>query len=111
VKPISCNTYIKALNAFCKWLHDEGHAPERLESATLRLEKRMLQTLTDEQMQTLLSGTIVDPNSWHVHSGGKLPFFRQGFDWGTDRSSDRAQAGSAHRKARMPRAQSIVCHG
>jgi hypothetical protein len=37
VKPISCNTYIKALNAFCKWLHDEGHAPERLELATLRL--------------------------------------------------------------------------
>jgi integrase/recombinase XerD len=55
VKPISCNTYIKALNAFCKWLHDEGHAHERLELATLRLEKRMLQTLTDEQIQTLLS--------------------------------------------------------
>jgi hypothetical protein len=25
--------------------------------------------------------TIVDPKHWHVHSGGKLPFFRQGFDW------------------------------
>jgi hypothetical protein len=24
--------------------------------------------------------TIVYPG-WHVHSGGKLPFFRQGFDW------------------------------
>jgi hypothetical protein len=24
--------------------------------------------------------TVVYPN-WHVHSGGKLPFFRQGFDW------------------------------
>jgi hypothetical protein len=24
--------------------------------------------------------TIVYPD-WHVHSGGKLPFFRQGFDW------------------------------
>lgn len=24
VKPISCHTYIKALNAFCLWLRDEG---------------------------------------------------------------------------------------
>jgi site-specific recombinase XerD len=24
VKPISCNTYIKALNAFCRWLHEES---------------------------------------------------------------------------------------
>jgi site-specific recombinase XerD len=56
VQPISCNTYIKALNAFCKWLHDEGHTPERYALATLRLEKRLLQTLTDEQIRTLLAG-------------------------------------------------------
>jgi hypothetical protein len=24
VKPVSCNTYIKALNAFCLWLHEQG---------------------------------------------------------------------------------------
>jgi site-specific recombinase XerD len=30
VKPISCNTYIKALNAFCLWLRDEGHHIDRL---------------------------------------------------------------------------------
>jgi hypothetical protein len=24
--------------------------------------------------------TVVDPD-WHIHSGGKLPFFRQGYDW------------------------------
>jgi hypothetical protein len=24
--------------------------------------------------------TVVYPN-WHIHSGGKLPFFRQGYDW------------------------------
>ena len=28
--------------------------------------------------------TIVYPN-WHVHKGGKLPFFRQGFEYRTDR--------------------------
>jgi hypothetical protein len=24
--------------------------------------------------------TLIYPN-WHIHSGGKLPFFRQGYDW------------------------------
>jgi hypothetical protein len=27
--------------------------------------------------------TVVE-RSWHVHSGGKLPFFRQGFVWNKD---------------------------
>ena len=31
VKPVSCNTYIKALNAFCLWLHEEGDLAERLQ--------------------------------------------------------------------------------
>jgi integrase len=30
MKPVSVNTYIKALNAFCRWLHEEGHHAERL---------------------------------------------------------------------------------
>src|SRR5262245_40040798 len=31
VKPVSCNTYIKALNAFSRWLHDEGHVAQRVD--------------------------------------------------------------------------------
>jgi site-specific recombinase XerC len=27
IKPVTCNTYIGAMNAFCAWLHQEGHAP------------------------------------------------------------------------------------
>ena len=30
VKPVSCNTWLRALNAFCRWLYEEGIAP-RLE--------------------------------------------------------------------------------
>lgn len=55
VKPVSVNTYIKALNAFCRWLHQEGHHAERLELPLLKLEKRILATLTDEQMTALLA--------------------------------------------------------
>jgi integrase/recombinase XerD len=55
VRPVSCNTYIKALNAFCRWLHDEGHTPDRFELSLLRVETRVIQTLTDEEIQRLLS--------------------------------------------------------
>src|SRR3954453_23354881 len=30
VEPVSVNPYIKALNAFCRWLHHEGHHRDRL---------------------------------------------------------------------------------
>jgi integrase/recombinase XerD len=55
VKRVSVNTYIKALNAFCRWLHQEGHLAERLELPLLKLEKRVLQTLSDEQVTALLA--------------------------------------------------------
>jgi len=55
VKPVSCNTYIKALNAFCLWLREEGHHTERLELSLLKVEQRIIQTLTDEHLQLLLT--------------------------------------------------------
>ena len=55
VKPVPVNTYVKALNAFCRRLHEEGHHAVRLELPLLKLEKRVLQTLTDEQMTALLA--------------------------------------------------------
>jgi hypothetical protein len=30
IKPVSCNTCIKGLNAFCLWAHEKGHLTERL---------------------------------------------------------------------------------
>jgi integrase/recombinase XerD len=55
VRPISCNTYIKALNTFCLWAHTEGHLTERLELPRLKVESRIIQTLTDGQMKALLA--------------------------------------------------------
>jgi site-specific recombinase XerD len=55
VKPVSVSTCIKALNAFCRWLHAEGHHADRLELPLLELEKRVVPTLTDDQMTALLA--------------------------------------------------------
>src|SRR5438046_289476 len=40
VRPVTCNTYVTALNAFCLWLHQEGHAAERFKAGKLRTEQR-----------------------------------------------------------------------
>jgi site-specific recombinase XerD len=39
VKPVSCNTYIKALNAFCLWAHTEGHVQARVQLQPLKVER------------------------------------------------------------------------
>ncbi len=54
VKPISCNTWIRALNTFCLGAHG-GASLGTARTSPLKVEKRILQTLTDEQMQALLS--------------------------------------------------------
>lgn len=54
VRPVTCNTYIAAMNALCLWLHQEGHAPERVKLAKLRVEKRVLAVLDDAQMRALI---------------------------------------------------------
>jgi integrase/recombinase XerD len=68
VKPISCNTYIKALNAFCLWLRDEGHHTDRLELSLLKVEQRIIQTLTDEQLQLLLTQKPKRFDQWRLHA-------------------------------------------
>jgi integrase/recombinase XerD len=54
VRAVTCNTYIGAMNAFCVWLHAEGHAGERLKLPRLRVEKRILSVLDDAQMRALI---------------------------------------------------------
>ena len=41
LRAVTVNTYIGALNAFCVWLHAEGHSAERVKLSKLRVEKRI----------------------------------------------------------------------
>ena len=54
IKPVTCNTYVGAMNAFCGWLHEEGHARERVKLPKLRVERRLLTLLDDAQMRVLI---------------------------------------------------------
>ena len=42
LKPVTCNTDIAAMNAFCLWLQQEGHLNERVKLTRLRVEARVL---------------------------------------------------------------------
>lgn len=68
VQPVLCNTYIKALNAFCLWLQQEGHLAERLQLPLLKVERRIIQTLSDQSMQTLLSQKPRGFDQWRLHT-------------------------------------------
>ena len=54
VKPVTVNTYITALNAFALWLHQEGHAPDRVKLPKLKVEPRVLSVLDDTLVRALI---------------------------------------------------------
>ena len=49
IRPVTVNTYIGAMNAFCAWLRQEGHVAERVKQPKLRVENRVLVVLTEAQ--------------------------------------------------------------
>ena len=52
---MSVNTWLRALNAYCCWLHEEGVLRERVQLQPLRVEKRFVKTLDDAALRALLS--------------------------------------------------------
>jgi integrase/recombinase XerD len=54
IRPVTVNTYIAAMNAFCVWLQQEGHLAAPVKLQKLRVEKRVLTLLDDAQMRVLV---------------------------------------------------------
>jgi site-specific recombinase XerD len=52
VKPVTCNTWLRALNAFCRWLHENGHTPTLVQMKPLIRRRR-----AQERVVTGVSGT------------------------------------------------------
>jgi site-specific recombinase XerD len=55
IRPVTVNTDIGAMHAFCAWLHQEGHVAERVKQPKLRVENRVLVVLTEAQMRALIA--------------------------------------------------------
>jgi len=67
VRAVTCNTYIGAMNAFCVWLHQEGHLTEPLKLPKLRAEHRVLVLLTETEMKTLIAYKPKSLGQWRAH--------------------------------------------
>ncbi len=68
VRPVSCNTWLRALNAFCRWLHDEGVLREPVRLKPLRLEQRLVKTLDEAALRAILTFKPKGCAQWRVHS-------------------------------------------
>ena len=55
LKPVSCNCWLRAINAFCAWLHEQGEASELVRVRPQKLEKRILRLHDRAALRKLLS--------------------------------------------------------
>lgn len=68
LRPVTVNTWLRALNAFCRWLSAEGLSGETVRLQLLRVEKRFVKTLDEASLRALHSFKPVGYAQWRVHA-------------------------------------------
>jgi hypothetical protein len=52
---VSCNCWLRAMNAFCRWLHEQGEIPALVKLSPQRLEKRIIDTHGEAALRAILT--------------------------------------------------------
>jgi integrase/recombinase XerD len=68
VRPVTVNTWLCALNAFCRWLHEEGTLREPVRLRRLKVERRLVKTLDEAALRGILSFRPKDYPQWRVQT-------------------------------------------
>ena len=68
IKPVSCNTYISAMNAFFNWLYENEVTPKRMKAGLLRVEDKTFRTLTEPQLKIIASYKPRNAGEWRTHT-------------------------------------------
>jgi integrase/recombinase XerD len=68
IKPVTCDTWIRALNAICRWLHDEGELPTPVKLRPQRLEKRIIRTHDQVSLKAMLGVRPKTFAHWRVYA-------------------------------------------
>jgi integrase/recombinase XerD len=55
ISPVTCNVYIRGVNSFLSWLHENNHTTERLKAKQLKEETKVLKTFSEPQLRLLVS--------------------------------------------------------
>ena len=66
VSPITVNSYLRCINAYLRWLHEE-HAHERIRIPRLKEEQKVLATLNADHIKRLLQFTPKGSNLKRAH--------------------------------------------
>ena len=68
VRPVTCNTWLRALNAVCRWLHEQGEISLPVKLASQRLEKRIVRTHEQPMLRAILSYRPKTFSHWRIHA-------------------------------------------
>jgi integrase/recombinase XerD len=68
VSPVSVNAYLRGFKAYVRWLHAEGYLKEPLPIRFLKIEQKVLATLTPDQVQRIMRYTPDGMNDRRIHT-------------------------------------------
>lgn len=67
ISPVSVNVHLRFINAFFRWLKDEGHARQAIRVSLLKTEKKVLTILTDGQIRAIVQYHPMGRNDRRAH--------------------------------------------
>jgi site-specific recombinase XerD len=67
-KPVSVNSWLTGIRAYCLWLHAEGHLKEKPQVKLLKCEQQVIQTLSSEQLNRVVN--FRPQKSWERRAHG-----------------------------------------
>ena len=68
VRPVSCNCWLRALHAFCQWLHQEGHTAALVRIPLQRLDRPVLRPFTEADLRRLVRFHPTTVAEWRIHA-------------------------------------------
>jgi hypothetical protein len=68
LRDLFCNTWVRALNAVCRWLHEQGEIPTLVKLAPQRLEKRIVRTHDEAALRAILGYRPRTFSHWRVYA-------------------------------------------
>jgi integrase/recombinase XerD len=68
VKPVSCNTYISAMNAFWNWLYENEVMDKRLKVDPMKLPDDGLKIISEAQLNIIINYKPKNKPEWRIHA-------------------------------------------
>lgn len=68
LSPGGANVYIRSINSFLTWLHDNGHTPEKLSMRQIKYSKPIIKVFSETHVQALIKFRPQTPYEHRIHT-------------------------------------------